>query len=293
MNKWWLDQDNERYWLESTDRKDIGADLYAPIYDDSGKENWRYTLLRALNIGDVVFHYYKPHQAIISRSVVASLATETPVVWGAKGESARNRGTKPYRRPGLKVLLKDYEELSEFVPLEFIRANASGMQQSKKDLEDRYGKPIYAPIEFSLRRPPRMLQGYMFKLPADYVRILGLETNVSIETGLYNPYNNFGNAPQDDPVERQNRAIRERRGQPQFRDNLLRAYGGKCSITGEGPEEVLEAVHIVPHAEFGPYELDNGLLMRADIHCLFDEKLLSINPATRSIELVSRLQNTS
>jgi len=39
-----MNQDDERYRLEATDREDLGADLNAPLYDDSGKENWRYTL---------------------------------------------------------------------------------------------------------------------------------------------------------------------------------------------------------------------------------------------------------
>ena len=106
-------------------------------------------------------------------------------------------------------------------------------------------------------------------------------------------YREFGDAPNDDPRELQNFAKRVRRGQRAFRDNLLRAYENRCSITGEGPEEVLEAVHIVPHAESGINELDNGLLMRADLHYLFDDGLLSINSETRNIELDDRLQNTS
>ena len=43
----------------------------------------------------------------------------------------------------------------------------------------------------------------------------------------------------------------------------------------------------------GINELDNGLLMRADLHHLFDDGLLSINPVTKGIELDHRLQNTS
>ena len=293
MNRWWLNQDDERYWLESTDREDLGADLNAPLYDDSGKENWRYTLLRALNLGDVIFHYHKLHQAIVSRSVVATLAAETTVIWGARGTSARQKGTTPYQRPGLKVLLKDYEDLSEPVPLKVIRANESPIRQSKEHLEVRYGQPLYSPIELSLKRPPRMLQGYMFKLPAEYVRILGLKTAEDERTGQRISYSGFGDAPNDDPTELQEFAKRVRRGQKAFRNNLLNAYGSKCSITGEGPEEVLEAVHIVPHAESGINELDNGLLMRADLHYLFDDGLLSIHPATRNIELDNRLQNTS
>ena len=102
----------------------------------------------------------------------------------------------------------------------------------------------------------------------------------------------FVEAPNDDPEHFQMSARRARRGQGQFRNNLLEKYGRKCVITGKGPEEVLEAVHILSHAESGINELDNGLLMRADIHHLFDEKLISINPDTKVIEVDTRLRDT-
>ena len=113
------------------------------------------------------------------------------------------------------------------------------------------------------------------------------------DSGQRISYREFGDAPNDDLIELQTFARRVRRGQRAFRDNLLLAYGSGCSITGEGPEEVLEAIHIVPHAESGINELDNGLLMRADLHHLFDDGLLSINPDTKNIEIDERLLNTS
>ena len=113
------------------------------------------------------------------------------------------------------------------------------------------------------------------------------------DSGQRISYREFGDAPNDDLIELQTFARRVRRGQRAFRDNLLLAYGSECSITGEGPEEVLEAIHIVPHAESGINELDNGLLMRADLHHLFDDGLLSINPDTKNIEIDERLLNTS
>ena len=70
MNKWWLNQSEERYWLESTDREDLGADLNATLYNDSGKDYWSYTLLRDLNLGDVIFHYHTQPKAIVGWSVV-------------------------------------------------------------------------------------------------------------------------------------------------------------------------------------------------------------------------------
>ena len=105
-------------------------------------------------------------------------------------------------------------------------------------------------------------------------------------------YADYGDAPNDDPEELSQFAAKVRRGQPAFRRNLLRAYGNRCAITGHGPEEVVEAVHIVSHARTGINELDNGLPMRADIHHLFDLHLLKINPTTLQIHLNESLRST-
>jgi hypothetical protein len=105
-------------------------------------------------------------------------------------------------------------------------------------------------------------------------------------------YKDFGDAPNDNPEELQNFAARVRRGQIKFRENLLKAYGGKCAISGHGPKEVLEAVHIAPHAKTGINELDNGLLLRCDLHSLFDAQLLHINPTGLTIVIDRSLKNT-
>lgn len=81
------------------------------------------------------------------------------------------------------------------------------------------------------------------------------------------------------------RAILERRGQPEFRQRLLAAYGGRCVVTGCDVTEALEAAHIVPHSSDGTYATTNGLLMRADIHTLFDLHLLTICPDKNTVKL--------
>jgi hypothetical protein len=116
--------------------------------------------------------------------------------------------------------------------------------------------------------------------------------NASAQSKRKVTYKDFGDAPNDDPDELEQFAARVRRGQPAFRRNLLAAYGGKCAISGHGPEEVLEAVHIVPHAGSGINALDNGLLMRGDLHSLIDARLLEIDPATLTIAVDSSLMGT-
>lgn len=71
--------------------------------------------------------------------------------------------------------------------------------------------------------------------------------------------------------------VKVRRGQAEFRQNLLAAYGRRCAVTGSAVIELLEAAHIVPHAEETNYRVTNGLLLRADIHTLYDVQLLSVD----------------
>lgn len=79
------------------------------------------------------------------------------------------------------------------------------------------------------------------------------------------------------------RMINARRGQPKFRAELLKLYDEKCVITDCGTVEALEAAHITPYIEERSYQLSNGLLLRADIHTLFDLFLISIDPNQRVV----------
>jgi|GEM_PF-1314292 len=74
-------------------------------------------------------------------------------------------------------------------------------------------------------------------------------------------------------------AVALREGQPRFRAELLEAYGSRCAITGCQVIAILEAVHIQPYAFGGvsTNRTDNGLLLRADLHTLFDKGLIWVD----------------
>lgn len=92
------------------------------------------------------------------------------------------------------------------------------------------------------------------------------------------PLNQEFTALHENPVDESiYRAIKTRRGQPEFRKALLMSYGGKCCISNCDVENVLEAAHIVPHTEETNYSLTNGLLLRSDIHTLYDLNLVGID----------------
>ncbi|OEF93843.1 HNH endonuclease [Vibrio splendidus] len=86
-------------------------------------------------------------------------------------------------------------------------------------------------------------------------------------------------------------SIRNRRGQKVFRDSLLAAFGCKCCISKSSVTAVLEAAHIIGHAEETNYSIYNGVLLRADIHTLFDLGLINIFP-DGYVNISSQLKGT-
>lgn len=87
-------------------------------------------------------------------------------------------------------------------------------------------------------------------------------------------------------------SIVRRRGQPEFRSELLAAYEGKCAITGCDVVEVLEAVHIVPYRGPQTNHSSNGLLLRSDIHILFDLGLIAVDTSSMTVVISPRLLST-
>jgi len=84
--------------------------------------------------------------------------------------------------------------------------------------------------------------------------------------------------------------IVRRQGQPAFRDALMVAYEGRCAITSCDVPAALEAAHIAPYLGPKTNHVQNGLLLRADIHTLFDLNLLTIDAATMSVNLAAGLE---
>jgi len=71
---------------------------------------------------------------------------------------------------------------------------------------------------------------------------------------------------------------RGRLGQGAFRVLVTDAYERRCAVTGERTLPVLEAAHIKPYALNGPHQVSNGILLRSDLHRLFDLGYITITP---------------
>jgi putative restriction endonuclease len=83
-----------------------------------------------------------------------------------------------------------------------------------------------------------------------------------------------------EPAERYGREVTycPRLGQGAFRLAVTDAYGRACAVTGEHSLPVLDSAHIQPYAEGGAHEVSNGLLLRADLHRLYDRGYVTVTP---------------
>lgn len=70
--------------------------------------------------------------------------------------------------------------------------------------------------------------------------------------------------------------VRHRLGQGSFRAAVTDAYSRQCAVTGDRVLYVLNAAHIRPYAMGGEHSVDNGLLLRSDLHTLFDRGYLTV-----------------
>ena len=130
---------------------------------------------------------------------------------------------------------------------------------------------IPIPPDFSLN----IVQGKTYDLEEGY----GLRVWEDVRTRLASIRYSFGEAGRvAEPETRYGEPviILPRLGQGSFRVIVTDVYDRSCAITQERALPALEAVHIKPFGESGPHRVDNGILLRADIHKLFDAGYVTV-----------------
>ncbi|MDP1820901.1 MAG: HNH endonuclease signature motif containing protein [Acidimicrobiales bacterium] len=85
--------------------------------------------------------------------------------------------------------------------------------------------------------------------------------------------------------------VRVRIGQGAFRKHLLARQGAVCAFTGEAPASVLDACHLYSYAELGVHHDDGGVLLRRDVHRLFDDGQLAVDPQRLTIDVRDELRS--
>ena len=80
-----------------------------------------------------------------------------------------------------------------------------------------------------------------------------------------------------------------RLGQQRFREAMLARFGESCAFTGPQPPGALEAAHLYLYSTTPEHDIRGGLLLRCDLHALFDRCLLTIDPGRWTIQIAPEL----
>ncbi len=141
-------------------------------------------------------------------------------------------------------------------------------------LEERDWIPI--PTNWS----PNIVQGKTYDLTVEPGRSIYRKLQVSLSATRAAAQT----APYGSPT-----MVQPRLGQGSFRVIVTDAYDRRCALTSERTLPALEAAHIRPYAEVQTHEITNGLLMRRDLHALFDRGYITVTPDHR-IEVSKRIK---
>jgi len=120
---------------------------------------------------------------------------------------------------------------------------------------------------------PNIVQGKTYDLESAVGRPLWDEVQLRIQTEWAQRHIEHSVPMYGDPV-----LVRQRLGQGAFRILVTDTYARRCAVTGEKALPVLEAAHIRPVSEGGQHLISNGLLLRSDVHTLFDRGYVTITP---------------
>lgn len=188
------------------------------------------------------------------------------------------------KRPGIKRIATNYNEnmmnnLHDGVPVGvLVRQGRCGYLDLGLAYVERYDEltglfTLHGPVSAEARNP------YLFSLATTE----GL-TAEDLET--------LRSADMEDAREKVSATIIRRQQQDRFREKLLCAYDERCAVTNVGICEVLQAAHIVSYRGARSQKTRNGILLRSDIHLLYDSNLLTITPEDYRIKISRRLEGS-
>ena len=144
----------------------------------------------------------------------------------------------------------------------------------------------FFPEDMSYDPPPgfaaNIVQGKGYDLADRHVAgyfgdLMQLVLGRAVEIDFSQPWHHSG------PVFGDPRLTPYRLAQRSFQAVVLSAYHGHCAITGTKIRPVLQAAHIRPVANGGENRLDNGLLLRSDVHTMFDRGYIGVDPSHRLV----------
>ena len=165
--RWWAEQPDEIFWLEITEREDLGLDLNAPAEREGGTEYWSYAFVQEVREGDIVLHYRtRPRGTLTHWSRAVGEPYRDEVLWGAHGQESGRGPVAPYLRPGWRHPLDGPYELAEPVTPDQLRDLEPRVREFIEQLQGEHPREaLYFPFQLSDKSPLRAFQGYLTKFP--------------------------------------------------------------------------------------------------------------------------------
>ena len=170
----------ERYWLEITNREDLGTDLWAPQTDYAGRDYWSYRLITYIRADDVVLHWHKSligKPAIVAWSYASGEPELSEITWQARGTVGRQQAA-PRTAPAWRMPLEEHTPLLHPVTQSTLRDAESAVRLVYARVRQGHEGPLYFPFALSERRPIRTAQGYLVKFPVALLEVFPELTDV-------------------------------------------------------------------------------------------------------------------
>jgi len=288
-----LKQQNQNLWVLKSVREDQRASQTIDSYEDNLKEYYNYDNFVAnsqqINAGDNVIlidkekilgfaniGYINNLQSTktirrcpqCSSTTIDTRKTKTPVFRCNKGHEFE----EPIEE--IKVITKYRANFSTFVPIASLDGN---LKQLRPYYTNGYNQNM------SMQKLD-MIALNLFKGVKSILLVEQYEGAILLPDESYSEEEEKKyHISNEDDRETTIRAIRLRRGQKAFRDKLMKRYNNTCVVTGCKIIDILEAAHIKPYRGKNDHHPANGLLLRADIHTLFDLNLVSIHPENLTV----------
>jgi hypothetical protein len=184
VTDWWTGDPRQRFWLEITDRTDIGVDLHCPQRDAHGNRTPGYSLICWVQINDVVFHYDRNVRAITAWSRAAGQVTEAPTIWLSHRAATRRRLHQERAQLGWWLDLDGPFPLDPPLTLAQIREGAPDLRTLLESLRTEHPGSLYFPFSFYGGAAPRPQQLYLNKLPAEFVELFPVLAAVAAPASL-------------------------------------------------------------------------------------------------------------
>ena len=172
-----------------------------------------------------------------------------------------------------------YSALADFLPEQFTEFDRIG-DDAVRRVESEFGS-----VERFIRR--RLLNSTAGGPMLDISGMIQLSERELARLQTFDP--DSGKAGRKQVIE----SIIRRRGHPAFRQQLLAAYDYRCAITNFNAMDALEATYIIPYRGKFTHHPSNGLLLRADLHTLFDLGKMAIDTRHMTLVLADELIESS